>query len=76
MSRGRWQRWCRRKTGTAPTLPRWLAAYGGYNDPARGIWCNQHRVRGKWRDMPTVPRATAKAIRHRAWLIRRLGVRG
>lgn len=43
---------CKRKTGRAETR-HWLASYGGFNEPGRGVYCGRKKVRGRWVDVPT-----------------------
>jgi len=61
---------CRRKTGRAD-LHHWLASYQGLNRPARGIWCGQKLVNGRWRDARR-HRITTRVIERRRWLIRNM----
>ena len=60
---------CRKKTGRAK-LHHWLASFGGLNNPSRGIWCGQHRVRGRWQDVP-MHRITRRVMDRRRELVRR-----
>lgn len=62
-----WRKFCARKTGHAE-LHQWLAAYQGYNEPGRGVWCGQKKVQGRWRDV-LVEEQTRSVIEYRRRLI-------
>lgn len=59
---------CRKKTGHAK-FHHWLASHGGFNDPNRGIWCGQKKVRGRWVDV-AVPHIVQRVIDRRRMLAR------
>ena len=54
------RRFCRKKTGRAK-FHHWLASHGGFNNPDKGIWCGQRKVRGRWVDV-AVPHIVQRVI--------------
>lgn len=54
------RRFCREKTGHAK-FHHWLASHGGFNNPSKGIWCGQRKVRGRWVDV-AVPHIVQRVI--------------
>lgn len=65
----RWRKLCRKKTGRPALFHRWLHGYGGKTNIKRGLWCNQRRTRGKWRDLPVHPKLR-RIINYRRKLVR------
>ena len=65
------RKFCRKKTGRSALWRRWMPSYGGMNSRRRGVWCNQVRVRGSWKDLP-IPKQIRRIMNYRRMLIRRL----
>ena len=62
-----WRKFCKEKTGHA-ALYQWLAAYQGYNDRNRGIWCGQRKIKGRWQDV-RLGEQTRNVIEYRKHLL-------
>ena len=64
-----WRTKCRKVTGRKALLVRWLHGYGGMTKPGKGTWCNQTKIKGRWRDLPT-PSKLKPILSYRLRLIR------
>lgn len=66
-----WRTRCKKETGRAALLHRWLAGYGGMHRPSKGLRCGQRKVKGRWRDQP-LRKGIKWIVEHRKRLIRKL----